>query len=137
MIRVLFDTNVVLDVLLDRHPFVEESGAAWALVEYGRVVGMLSAHSVTTIHYLLEKNVGRANARPMITALLTVFSVATVDAGVIRDALHLSFADFEDSVSAAAARSAACDYLVTRDRTGFRNSPVRPITPHAILRIVS
>ena len=51
MKRVLFDTNVVLDVLLDRRPYVEASAAVWAAVETGASEGMLAAHAVTTIHY--------------------------------------------------------------------------------------
>jgi predicted nucleic acid-binding protein len=50
MKRVLFDTNVILDVLLDREPHVEASATAWATAETGRVEGMLAAHAVTTLH---------------------------------------------------------------------------------------
>jgi predicted nucleic acid-binding protein len=132
MKRILFDTNVVLDVLLDRQPYVEASSAAWAAVESGISEGMLAAHAVTTIHYLVRKEVGNNKARRIMTAILRVFGVAAVDGAVVQEALQLPFSDFEDAVTAAAARLAGCEYIVTRDPKGFRGSPVRPLTPEAV-----
>jgi predicted nucleic acid-binding protein len=132
MKRVLFDTNVVLDVLLDRQPYVEASAAAWAAVETGVAEGMLAAHAVTTIHYLVRKERGNAKARRIVSAILRVFGVAAVDAAVLQEALELPWPDFEDAVTAAAARSAGCEFIVTRDPRGFRGSPVRSLTPEAV-----
>jgi len=132
MKRVLFDVNVVLDVLLDRKPHAEGSAAAWALVETGIAEGLLAAHAVTTIHYLVCKEAGSAKAREIVSSLLKVFSVAPVDGALIQEALHLPCADFEDAVTAAAARQGNCDYIVTRDPKGFRGSLVRPLTPEMV-----
>src|SRR6266567_9378327 len=132
MRRILFDTNVVLDVLLDRQPYVEASAAAWAAVETGSSEGMLAAHAVTTIHYLVRKEKSTVKARRIISAILRVFGVATVDAAVIQEALQLPFSDFEDAVTAAAAQLAGCECIVTRDPKGFRGSPVRSLTPEAV-----
>jgi predicted nucleic acid-binding protein len=131
MKRVLVDVNVVLDVLLDRQPHVEGSAAVWAAIETGASEGMLAAHAVTTIHYLIRKELGAARARETLSAILRVFGVAAVDGPVIQEALGLSMSDFEDSVTAAAARLAGCDSIVTRDPKGFRGSPIRPLTPEA------
>jgi predicted nucleic acid-binding protein len=132
MRRILFDTNVVLDVLLDRQPYVEASSAAWAAIETGIAEGMLAAHAVTTIHYLVRKEVGNVKARRIVTAILRVFGVAAVDGAVVQEALQLPFSDFEDAVTAAAARLAGCECIVTRDPRGFRGSPVRSLTPEAV-----
>jgi predicted nucleic acid-binding protein len=132
MKRILFDTNVVLDILLDRRPYVEASAAAWAAVETGISEGMLAAHAVTTIHYLVRKEQGSVKARRIIAAILRVFGVAAVDAAVVQEALQLPFPDFEDAVTAAAARLAGCECIVTRDPKGFRGSPVRSLTPEAV-----
>lgn len=131
MKRVLVDVNVVLDVLLDRKPHAAASAAVWAAIETGVAEGLLAAHAVTTIHYLIRKELGAAKARRMISAILRVFSVAAVDGPVIHDALQSSWPDFEDAVTASAARLAGCDILVTRDPRGFRQSPVRALTPEA------
>ncbi|MGA2723543.1 MAG: PIN domain-containing protein [Bryobacteraceae bacterium] len=132
MKRILFDTNVVLDVLLDRQPYVEASAAVWAAVEAGASEGMLAAHAVTTIHYLLGKELSSAKARRIVSAILRVFGVAAVDGAVVQEALQLPFSDFEDAVTAAAARLAGCECIVTRDPRGFRGSPVRALTPEAV-----
>jgi predicted nucleic acid-binding protein len=136
MKRILLDTNIVLDVLLDRPPHVEASAAAWAAVETGVSQGMLAAHAVTTIHYLIRKEMGNAKAARTISAILRVFDVAAVDGGVIQEALQLPISDFEDAVTAAAARLAGCECIVTRDPKGFRGSPVRPLTPEAVMPLL-
>lgn len=137
MKRILFDTNVVLDVLLDRHPHSEASAQAWAAVETGKAEGLLSAHAVTTIHYLIQKDIGNVKAKRLLSAILGVFGVAVVDASVLQEALQLPFSDFEDAVTAAAAHSAGCDCLVTRDSRGFRRSPVRVLAPEAVLPLLA
>lgn len=132
MSRVLFDTNVVLDVLLDRKPHAEASAAAWAAIETGRSEGLLAAHAVTTLHYLIRKELGASKARQILASILRVFAVAPVDNNVIHEAFELRLSDFEDAVTAAAARIAGCDYIVTRDPKGFRGSLVPPLAPAAI-----
>ncbi len=136
MKRFLFDVNVVLDVLLDRPPHAESSAAAWAAVETGMAEGLLSAHAVTTIHYLVRKEVGIVKARGILSAILRVFAVAEVSRAVLQEALHLPCQDFEDAVTAAAARLAGCDYILTRDPKNFRGSPVRPLAPEAALPLI-
>jgi predicted nucleic acid-binding protein len=133
MKRILFDVNVLLDVLLDRKPYAEASAAVWAAVETGMAEGLLAAHAVTTIHYLVRKETGAAKARGIVSAILRVFGIAAVNSAVIQEALQLSCSDFEDAVTAAAARLAGCDFVVTRDPKGFRGSPVRPLTPEAAM----
>jgi predicted nucleic acid-binding protein len=136
MKRILADVNVILDVLLDRKPNAEVSAAVWAAVETGTVEGLLSAHAVTTIHYLIRKEKGTASAKGILSAILSVFGVAPVDNAVIREALQLSCSDFEDAVTAAAARLAHCDAIVSRDIKGFRGSQVPCLTPEAILPLL-
>lgn len=137
MKKVLFDTNIILDVLLNRDPHFEASAAAWAAVEGGDAKGFLSAHAVTTLHYLIRKDQGNAKAKNIVSELLRVFQVARVDGAVIDEALKLSFSDFEDAVTAAAARSAGCDWIVTRSPKDFRGSPVRSMTAEAAVPILS
>jgi predicted nucleic acid-binding protein len=136
MTQALVDTNVVLDVLLDRQPHVAGSAAVWAAIETGSSKGFLAAHAITTIHYLVRKEHGLARARRTISAILQVFDVATVDGAVLQEALRFALADFEDSVTAAAAQLAGCDFIVTRDPKGFRGSPIRPLTPEAFLPLL-
>ena len=75
---------------------------------------------------------GHSKARGIVSAILRVFGVAPVDRAVIQEALQLPFSDFEDAVTAVAARLAGCECIVTRDPKGFRGSPVRALTPEAV-----
>ena len=131
MKRVLVDTNVILDVLRDRAPHAKASTAVWAAIETGLAEGLLAAHAITTIHYLIRKEQGAAKAGRTISEMLRVFAVAMIDGGVIQQALQMSWPEFEDSVTAAAAQIAGCDLIVTRDPKGFRNSPIPVMTPEA------
>jgi predicted nucleic acid-binding protein len=129
MKRVLLDVNLVLDVLLDRAPHAETASDIWAAVEMGQAQGFLSAHAITTIHYLNGRSVGPKEAKETTEALLGVFDIATVDEAVIRAALALQWSDFEDAVTAAAAQRARCAAIVTRNPRDFRRSPVTVFTP--------
>lgn len=129
MKRLLFDVKVVLDVLLDRRPFADASSEAWAAVERGDADGVISAHAVTTLHYLNAKAVGIRMATDTTEALLSVFEVAPIDEHVLRSAVALEWTDFEDAVTAAGARRAKCDAVITRNPRDFKGSPVRVLTP--------
>lgn len=124
MKRLLVDVNVVLDVLLERSPHAEHAVALWALIETGRARGLLSAHAVTIVHYLVAHEHDDRRARRALERLLSVYTVAAVDDAVIRRAMSLGFKDFEDGVTAAAAAAAECDALVTRNPRDFKASPV-------------
>lgn len=137
MKKVLFDTNVILDVLLDRQPHARASAAAWNAVEHGQVEGFVAAHAVTTIHYLVSREIGAIRSKRVVAALLTVFRVAAVDGPVIQQAFRISGHDVEDAVTAVAAEFSSCELIVTRDPQGFRGSPVRHIPPEALLAILS
>jgi predicted nucleic acid-binding protein len=125
------DTNVVLDVLLDRQPHAQHSTELWAHIESGRMRGFLSAHALTTIHYLLRRELGEQRARKVVASLLSVFSVAAVDDKVLAEALTSASGDFGDAVTAAAAHRAKCSYIVTRDPRGFKGSAVKIMSTEA------
>jgi predicted nucleic acid-binding protein len=98
-------------------------------VERGDAEGCLSAHAVTTLHYLNAKAVGGKIACETSEALLSVFEVAAVDGPALHAALALRWTDFEDAVTAAAARRSKCDVVVTRNARHFKGSPVKALTP--------
>ena len=129
----LLDLNVSLDVILDRPPGVDAASALWAAIENGDGRGLIPAHGVTTIFYLLEKARGAAFARDGVERLVSVFGVAAVDDTVIRRALIFGWPDFEDAVCAAAAEASGCEAIVTRDPDGYPNPPIPAIDPAAAL----
>jgi len=136
-LRLLVDTNVVLDVLTKREPHYATSAAVWALAEQGQIDGLLAAHSVTTIHYLVAKYLDHQRANLTITRLLQVFEAAPVDQSVLLKALTLGWKDFEDAVQMAAALNSQADYLVTRNPKDFKDELVRVVQPGDVLALYS
>jgi predicted nucleic acid-binding protein len=137
MTQVLYDVNVVLDVLGNREPHAEASSAALGLAEAGKVEGVIAAHTVTTLHYLLERELGRAAARRALSALLGFLTVEAVDGARLRQALAMGWKDFEDAVQAACAETAGVDYLVTRDAKGFKTAATRTVTPAELVALIT
>ena len=131
--RVLFDTNVVLDHLLEREPFVEAAERLLSLVDTGGLDGMLCSTTVTTIHYLASKVVGPPEAMKYVGELLAIFDVACVDRQVLNAALGAGFSDYEDAVLYEAARAAGASAIVTRNGKDFTRSALPVFTPAELL----
>lgn len=134
--KVLFDTNILLDVILDRPPFAAPASLLLAEVELGNLQGYLGATTVTTIYYLTAKVLGRPLATAAIEKLLQIFEVAPVNRNVLTGALAMDFSDFEDAVIHAAALFAGADVLVTRDGRGFKSAQLPVLTPNELVALL-
>jgi predicted nucleic acid-binding protein len=132
-VRVLVDTNIVLDVLLDRRPFASAAAQIFALVEESKIEGILCATTVTTIDYLLGQTLDRAKAREALQRLLNLFEIAPVNRPVLEQALKSKISDFEDAVLEQAGRLAAADVIVTRDVKDFAKSTVAVLDPAELI----
>ena len=130
---VLFDTNVVLDLLLAREPFVDDAKVLFSRVETGDLHAYLGATTVTTIHYLAVKSIGREAAFEKVRALLKLFDVAPVHRPVLEDALDLGFSDFEDAVLHEAAVQIGAEAIVTRNAKDFAKAKLRIYTPAELI----
>lgn len=132
--KLLLDANVVLDVLAMREPHWKGSASVLARIESGKTKGLIAAHSVTTIYYLLSKHLNRKKARSAIVQLLNVLDVAAVNHQVVLEALSLGWEDFEDAVQAAAALHAKATHLISRNPKDFSNFTIPVLTPDEFLR---
>lgn len=131
--RVLFDTNVILDALLARQPFAADATQLMAMAERKNIDGLLCATTVTTLYYILAKATSDAVARTRITGLLGLYDSAAVNRSVLQSALHLSFRDYEDAVLHEAAQLAGADAIVTRNGRDFRQATLRIYSPAELL----
>jgi len=105
-------------------------------VESGRAKGLLAAHSLTTLHYLLARHTDYLQAATALQDVLRVFSVATVDQDVILQALALGWHDFENAVQMAAASKAGAEYLITRNLKDFKKGPISVLLPTEFLALL-
>ena len=134
--RVLFDTNIVLDILLDRAPFADPASYLFSKVERAEITGFLCATTITIIHYLITKALNDKKAVEHIHSLLSLFEIASVNRIVIERALELKFTDFEDAVLLEAARHAGAQYIVTRDISDFAKSSIPVYTPMELVNML-
>lgn len=134
--KVLFDTNVLLDVLLDREPFATPAAVALSKAEKGELSGYACATTVTTIFYLCRKAVGRDEANQHIHTLLSILEVAPVNRKVIEGALQVDFTDFEDAVLSESAVLVSAETIVTRNKKDFAESPIAVYTPEELLNLL-
>jgi predicted nucleic acid-binding protein len=129
----LVDTNVVLDVLLGREPHLAASSAVFASVETGRCRGLLCATTITTIHYLAERQIGHRATLQRIAELMSIFSVAAVNQAVLASALVREMPDFEDAVIHDAAIQAGGQCIVTRNVDDFAAAEIPVFNPEQFI----
>ncbi len=134
--KILFDTNVFLDVFLKRKGFFEFSSKVMAQAEKGVIDGWICGTSVTTIHYLLAKGLTQERARSYLQSLFKVYRVAGVNRAVLTDALESDFTDYEDAVLYQSARHSKLDGIVTRDPNGFRKADFPVYSPEELLTAI-
>ncbi|HLA87259.1 MAG TPA: PIN domain-containing protein [Anaerolineales bacterium] len=135
-IKVLFDLNIILDVLQEREPFYETSAQLLAYAEIGKIQGFIAPHSLTTLFYLIQKGKSAAHAKVTITNLLQILKVVSIDQSTIEQALSLPYKDFEDAVQMMAAVQCKADYLVTRNVKDFQPAPLSVIQPSELLVLI-
>lgn len=127
--RVLIDTNVVLDLLLEREPFVENAAPLFERIDAGEIDGFITATTITNIYYILRKVAGKVVAQDAISQILSDLNICPVDFHVLQHALTLNFEDFEDAVQYSCALVHHLDVIVTRDLSGFVNAQIPVVLP--------
>lgn len=133
--KILVDTNVVLDLLLDREPFAESAARLFALIENSEAAAFLCATTVTTIETLLTQSMSRSDAKKALVRLLELFEVAPVNRSVLEEALCSRMADFEDAVLAYSANLVGAMAVITRNTKDFKHSPVKALDPPEFLSV--
>lgn len=132
--RLLFDTNVVLDVMLNREPHAAASAEVLSRAEAGDLTGCICATTVTTIHYLATRALGAERSLTEVRKLLSLFEIAPVSRAVLETALDLGFADYEDAVIHEAARQVSAQGIVTRNPRHFKKAALPVYTPEELSR---
>jgi predicted nucleic acid-binding protein len=131
--NVLIDTNIILDVILQREPWFREAAEVWAFCESGILNGCVQASVITDIFYIVRRAKNIPGALDAVDACLRVFTILPVDRSILEQARQLRGTDFEDNVQIACALAATLEAVVTRDPAGYTNAPIQAITPHDLL----
>ena len=131
--KVLLDTNVVLDVILKRSPWQADAEAIWAAHEAGELEACLTASVLTDVFYIVRRFQGNASARLAVEECVGSLQILTVDYALAQHALSLPMNDFEDAIQVAAAMRHHLDAIVTRDVNDFAGASVPAIEPGDLL----
>lgn len=131
--RILFDINVLLDVLTEREPFYLVASELWAKAERREIEGIVATASIPTIYYLLRHIAGHTKSVSGVKMVRDIFELVELDRSMIDQVIDSRFNDLEDAIQACAALRAKAAFIVTRDANGFKNSDVPAISPEALL----
>ena len=131
--KVLIDTNIILDVLCKRPDFYEDSAKIFKLCEVKKISGVISALSIPNIMYILRKELDAHKTREILDSLMLIFSVADLKADDLKKAADMRFKDYEDAIQSACATRIKANYIVTRNIKDFSESKVTAIKPAELL----
>ena len=128
--KILIDTNVLLDYLLEREPFFEDAKNVILLCIKGKIKGCIAAHSISNMFYILRKDYTTEERREILFNLCEIFDVEGIDkikllSGLVND----NFSDFEDCLQMECAKSYGAEYIVTRNVSDYSVSNIKAIKP--------
>lgn len=136
-VMALIDTNVILDVLCAREPFVDDSERVLNLCETNSVDGCLSALSVPNLIYIMRKELNPKSISNVIDTLEMMLTIVDLKAADLKLAAALQWKDFEDALQHVTARRIKADYIITRNTKDFNESSVKVITPSEFLVLIA
>lgn len=133
--KILIDTNIVLDMLLGREPFEKSSTKVFEQAENGKVEAFLTANSITDIVYILRKKYDKEKIRDAVLELMKFIKIVSVTSKDINKAFDYLFTDYEDALQTQCAIKIKADYIVTRNVKDFKNGSVKAITPDKFIEM--
>jgi len=134
--RILFDTNIILDVLLKREPWVRESGELWRANDENRISGYIIASAFTDIFYIARRLTDIQRAQTAIQICLDAFEVCPVGRDAIEKAASMPGRDFEDNLMIASAELVGLDIIATRNKRDFIDTSIAVMSPSEILKLL-
>ena len=130
---ILLDTDVLIDIALDRRPHSDPAAELLDRIEHGGETAYIAWHSVSNLYYVVTPSLGGVSARDFIVELTRFVAVAATDTEGIRYAAELPMKDFEDAMQVAAARACGARHIVTRNVHDYERSPIRAVAPQEAL----
>lgn len=132
--RILIDTNILLDYIVEREPYAESARKIVQLCKENRMEGCIAAHSIPNIFYILRKDYSISERRELLLGICKIFHVEDLNTLKLVNALNdTGFSDFEDCLQAECAKTYNAQYIVTRNPKDFKTSIVPCITPDDLI----
>ena len=127
--KLLIDTNVILDVLCNRPEFVDDASKVFKFCEVKKVDGYICALSIPNIVYIMRKELDSEKIKEILEKLSLIFTIVDLKAEDLKKAANLDVKDYEDAVQCICAKRIKANYIVTRNIKDYANSPVAAIKP--------
>jgi predicted nucleic acid-binding protein len=135
---VLLDTNVILDVLLARKPFVNNSAKVLQMAEKCEIICYITANSVTDILYILKKYVkNRSERETIVRNLFEIVDIVSVTKKDIYKSFDYGYTDFEDALQYQCAKKLKAQYIITRNEKDFKDTEINVISPDRFIENIS
>ena len=135
--KILVDTNIILDVLLKREPHNRAAQVIMTKCAEREITGYLAAHSILNIFYVLRKEYSQAERRKFIRNLCEIFRISDLNAEKIMLAIdNEQFSDYEDCLQEECAVAETVDYIVTRNPADFKQSRVKVVEPDEFMKLL-
>ncbi len=134
--KILIDTNVLIDYLLEREPFFDDAKEVILSCAEGNVKGCIAAHSISNMFFILRKDYNAKERRDVLFNICSIFDVEGIDkAKLLAGLSNEDFTDFEDCLQMECAKSYGADYIVTRNVADYSVSEVKAIEPRDYLKL--
>ena len=130
---ILLDTDILIDIALDRQPHSGPASNLLDRVEHGAESACIAWHSVSNFYYMVAPSRGGVSTRDFIVELTRFVEVAETNRQAVRYAADLPMADFEDAMQVAAARTCGAHHIVTRNLRDYEHSPIGAVSPQEAL----
>ena len=131
--KILIDTNVILDVLYDREGFFDDSSAVWDICQTGKADGYISALSIPNIVYIMRKELDPQRIQQLVEQITMIFKVVDLSESDLKDAAGSFSDDYEDALHISQAKRIRADHMITRNVRHFENSTVSVLTPSQLI----
>jgi predicted nucleic acid-binding protein len=136
--KLLIDTNIILDACLSRAPWHENAEKIFLACAEDKAKGCITASSVTDIYYILRKELqSKEKTKDAVMKIIALFGVLDVNGTDCEKAFGLPMSDYEDALLAYCGKRHKIDYIVTRNPKHFAGSPVKAISPDDALSLLS
>lgn len=136
--KILVDTNIVLDIFLNRQPFAEEANALFNAIALEQIQGYVCASSLTDIFYIARRQTRSIDqGRQAIAMTLRLFQVSLVDRAILETAFNSGLPDFEDAVQIACAVAQNLDAIVTRNSADFQTNLISVLSIAELLQQIT
>lgn len=134
MKKIILDTNIILDIALERREFIEDAKKVMILINQNDLRPFITATTITDIYYILKKSKGHQPSIAFLAGLFNFIDIAGVTKDVVLTALTSVMTDFEDAVQVETAKFNEIDAIITRNYSDFEHSGLQVYTPQAFIQ---